>query len=77
MSDEKTEILVRLNGPYRITGPVKVVDADGKEFELPAEVFALCRCGHSGNKPFCDGTHKKSSSTRRPAPLRHRNGSAS
>jgi len=59
MSDEKTEILVRLNGPYRITGPVKVVDADGKEFELPAEVFALCRCGHSGNKPFCDGTHKK------------------
>ena len=59
MPAEKMEILVRLNGPYRITGSVKVVDADGKEFDLPAEVFALCRCGRSENKPFCDGTHKK------------------
>ena len=59
MSDDKVEILVRLNGPYRITGAVKVLDADGKEFDLPSEVFQLCRCGRSENKPFCDGTHKK------------------
>jgi CDGSH-type Zn-finger protein len=31
---------------------------DGNEFELPDEVFVLCRCGHSATKPFCDGTHK-------------------
>ena len=49
----------RLNGPYRVTGPVKVVDADGKELELPSEMFSMCRCGHSETKPFCDGTHKK------------------
>ncbi len=56
MSD--TVITVRRNGPYRVQGPVKLVDADGNEFELPGEIFALCRCGHSENKPFCDGSHK-------------------
>ncbi len=59
MSDAETEIIVRLNGPYRVRGPVKVVDADGNEFDLPGEIFALCRCGHSENKPFCDGHHKE------------------
>jgi CDGSH-type Zn-finger protein len=44
------------NGPYVITGPVKITDYDGREIDQPAQV-ALCRCGHSGNKPFCDGTH--------------------
>lgn len=58
MSDETT-ITVRLNGPYRVQGPIKIVDADGAEFELPGEIFALCRCGHSENKPFCDGHHKE------------------
>ena len=53
------EIRVRENGPYRVEGKVKVVDADGNEFELPGEVFALCRCGHSKNKPFCDGSHRE------------------
>ena len=53
------EIRVRENGPYRVEGKVKVVDADGNEFELPGEVFALCRCGHSKNKPFCDASHRE------------------
>ncbi len=58
MSD--VNITVRLNGPYRVQGPIKLVDAEGNEFELPAgEIIALCRCGHSENKPFCDGTHKR------------------
>ena len=59
MADEVT-ILVRANGPYRITGPIKIVDPDGNEFELPTdrEWVSLCRCGHSSSKPFCDGTHK-------------------
>lgn len=51
-------ITVRDNGPYRIEGPVKVIDAEGNEFEHK-ESFSLCRCGQSSNKPFCDGTHAK------------------
>jgi len=58
MSD--VTISVRENGPYKITGPVMIVDAEGVPFELPAgSAVALCRCGHSGNKPFCDATHRK------------------
>ena len=52
-------ILVRPNGPYRIYGPARLVDAEGNEFEIPAgEWYTLCRCGHSAIKPFCDSTHK-------------------
>ncbi len=50
-------VSVRDNGPYLIRGGVIVLDADGKQFETQ-EVVALCRCGHSANKPFCDGQHK-------------------
>jgi CDGSH-type Zn-finger protein len=46
------------NGPYVVRGPIKLVDANGKEFEVRGTV-ALCRCGGSENKPFCDGTHSK------------------
>jgi CDGSH-type Zn-finger protein len=53
-------IQVRANGSYKVTGPVTVVDAEGREFELPpGSAIALCRCGHSKNKPFCDSTHKQ------------------
>ncbi len=53
-------IKVRENGPYRVTGPFTLVDADGDVYELPAgETVALCRCGHSSTKPFCDATHKR------------------
>ncbi len=59
MADDVT-ILVRSNGPYRVYGPAKLVDADGNAFEIPpGEWFSLCRCGQSASKPFCDGTHKK------------------
>lgn len=47
------------NGPYLIKGPVKLLDRDGKEFQVEQEHVALCRCGQSSNKPFCDGTHAK------------------
>jgi CDGSH-type Zn-finger protein len=56
---EEVRIKVRLNGPYLVQGPAVLQDADGNEFELPAGNFALCRCGGSSNKPFCDGTHQK------------------
>jgi len=50
---------VRPDGPYRIKGPVKLVDVDGNEFQVKGDTIALCRCGGSANKPFCDGTHKR------------------
>jgi len=51
-------IEVRKNGSYRVRGPVRLCDSRGEE--LPAQdAFALCRCGNSSAKPFCDGTHKK------------------
>jgi CDGSH-type Zn-finger protein len=54
------EIKVRDDGPYKVTGQVRLVDADGKEFELPeGKPIALCRCGHSETKPFCDRAHRE------------------
>jgi CDGSH-type Zn-finger protein len=53
-------IKARANGPYKIEGPVRVVDAEGVEFVLPeGSAVALCRCGHSRTKPFCDKSHKR------------------
>ncbi len=59
MSD--TRIRLRDNGPLVVEGLVKLVDADGTEFPIdPAKpAIALCRCGTSKNKPFCDGSHKE------------------
>lgn len=52
-------ITVRPNGPYLIQGPVRIVDVDGREFPTdPSRPVALCRCGHSQERPFCDGSHK-------------------
>lgn len=57
---DEVVIQVRANGPYKITGPVTVVDPGGREFVLPAgDAVVLCRCGHSSNKPFCDASHKR------------------
>ena len=53
-------IQVRDNGPFRVEGPVKVVDADGNEFPIDPDkpYLSLCRCGSSSKNPFCDGAHK-------------------
>lgn len=51
-------IKVSNNGPYVVTGTVEVLDADGAVYTVK-QSFALCRCGGSSTKPFCDGTHKK------------------
>lgn len=52
------KIKVSDNGPYRITGSFDIVDEEGNSFQKEESIL-LCRCGHSGNKPFCDGTHDK------------------
>ena len=53
-------IKARANGPYKVEGPVRVIDANGNEFVLPeGSAIALCRCGHSRTKPFCDKSHRR------------------
>jgi CDGSH-type Zn-finger protein len=44
------------NGPYIVSGLVTLTDVDGRVIEHPAPMV-MFRCGHSSNKPFCDGTH--------------------
>jgi CDGSH-type Zn-finger protein len=52
-------IRTRENGPLLVTGPITLVDPDGNQFNIAGkETVALCRCGQSQNKPFCDGQHK-------------------
>lgn len=58
---ETIEVICRNNGPYRITGKFTLKDGAGNSFDLSKhEGVSLCRCGHSRNKPFCDGSHKAS-----------------
>ena len=53
-------IKVRPNGPYLVDGDdVTLVDWNGANYPIPKRPFALCRCGGSTTKPFCDGTHSK------------------
>jgi CDGSH-type Zn-finger protein len=52
-------ITTTANGPYLVSGPIQLIDADGSAQELTKDTIALCRCGASSNKPFCDGTHTK------------------
>lgn len=56
----EVRIRVRDNGPLLVEGPFELFDAEGNPYVLPANkpAIALCRCGHSSNKPFCDGAHK-------------------
>jgi CDGSH-type Zn-finger protein len=50
-------VAVVTDGPLWVRGGVRVEAADGETYEIRNRV-TLCRCGGSGNKPFCDGTHK-------------------
>ncbi|MEI7561297.1 MAG: CDGSH iron-sulfur domain-containing protein [Actinomycetes bacterium] len=54
---EKVTMRVKPNGSIRVTGEVDFLDADGNVLETKSD-FSLCRCGHSKEKPFCDGSHK-------------------
>ncbi|HEY7725488.1 MAG TPA: CDGSH iron-sulfur domain-containing protein [Anaeromyxobacteraceae bacterium] len=47
------------NGPYLVEDVAEIADGAGKQFDTGGRAkVALCRCGNSKNKPFCDGTHK-------------------
>ena len=58
---DRVVIKVRHNGPYKVTGPIRLIDADGNEYDIGAEgeSIVLCRCGGSTTKPFCDGRHSE------------------
>ncbi len=52
-------ITVKNNGSLRVEGDFEIVDQEGRPFGFPGRTHvSLCRCGQSGNKPFCDSTHK-------------------
>jgi CDGSH-type Zn-finger protein len=52
------KITVRPNGPFRVEGPISLVDVEGREWDLTGKpAISLCRCGLSSKRPFCDGSH--------------------
>ncbi|MGB9454420.1 MAG: CDGSH iron-sulfur domain-containing protein [Bryobacteraceae bacterium] len=54
-----SKVTVFSNGPIRIEGEFEIVDPNGTAFGLAGRTqIGLCRCGHSANKPFCDGSHR-------------------
>ena len=58
MADVK--IKATSQGPYQVTGDVEILDSEGNLVRDSEGVdLWMCRCGHSKNKPFCDGTHKE------------------
>jgi len=53
------QINTKENGPFLVSGLVELIDANGDAFDLgDKETIALCRCGASANRPFCDGSHR-------------------
>ena len=57
MADVKIQALK--HGPLLVQGAIEVLDSNGEPMAPPKDSVALCRCGHSNNKPFCDGMHRK------------------
>lgn len=56
----EVSIRLRENGPLLVEGPFQLIDHEGKVFTSVSEkpAVALCRCGTSKNRPFCDGSHR-------------------
>ena len=55
---ERARITPYKDGPLLVRGPFDLVDQNGDPIEVTRKTIALCRCGKSKIKPFCDGTHK-------------------
>jgi CDGSH-type Zn-finger protein len=55
-----TKLIINNNGSVKVDGDFEILDANGNAYNLQGRtVVSLCRCGHSANKPFCDGSHKE------------------
>ncbi len=58
MTSEETTITPYRDGPLLVRGPFRMTDQNGEEIDTGRRTVALCRCGKSRVRPFCDGTHK-------------------
>ena len=58
MPDERVRITPHRDGPLLVRGPFTLTDQDGNEIALDRSPVALCRCGKSRTRPFCDGSHQ-------------------
>jgi CDGSH-type Zn-finger protein len=56
--DDVARITPYRDGPLLVRGPFVLADQDGNEIAIGRRTVALCRCGRSRIRPFCDGTHK-------------------
>jgi nitrite reductase/ring-hydroxylating ferredoxin subunit len=59
MPEKEIVIIPHNNGPYEVRGKVRIVTEGGRVLQSEETEAWLCRCGQSGSKPFCDGTHEK------------------
>jgi CDGSH-type Zn-finger protein len=55
---EEATITPYRDGPLLVRGPFRLTTQDGEEIAVERGTVALCRCGRSRSRPFCDGTHK-------------------
>ncbi len=60
MKEDRPSLTPYPNGPLLLRGDVELTTIDGEPIERNRRTVALCRCGLSAIKPFCDGTHKLS-----------------
>ena len=58
MAEDDVVITPYRDGPLLVRGPFTLRDQDGNEIEVGRKTVALCRCGKSRTRPFCDGTHQ-------------------
>jgi CDGSH-type Zn-finger protein len=72
LEDPGATITPYRDGPLIVRGDFRLLDSDGTEIDPGRRTIALCRCGKSGIKPFCDGTHKRSGFSAPSAPSRPR-----
>ena len=56
--EQRVTITPYRDGPLLVRGPIELLAAGGKPISSDHDPIALCRCGRSKRKPFCDGTHK-------------------
>jgi len=60
LADQREEVTITpyRDGPLLVRGPFRLQDMEGREIGVDRETVALCRCGRSRIRPFCDGSHK-------------------
>lgn len=58
MPDREIVVTPYRDGPLLVRGPARILDREGRELDSRRDPIALCRCGKSRLRPFCDGTHK-------------------